>query len=205
MGFVPASNVAQVELRMTLDSQQIENVLYFRTVGLPVTTSLLSVLGNAVTDWWTSNIVNLVSDALTLREVYITDLTTQTAQTLTFTTGLPVNGAITEEVLPNSIAGCVSFRTLSRGRSGRGRNYVPGLTDNNVVGNNIVSAWRTAIIQAYEVLMEFDDTYDWNWGVLSRQLNGADRAAGLFNQIVSVVMTDLTIDSQRRRLPGRGT
>lgn len=204
MAFIPASNVIQAEVRMRLDSQRIENTLYFQPVGAAPSIINMGELGAQLVTWWGTYIEPLVSDQLTLVEVYLTNLTTSTSFTVTYVAGLPMAGGISAAVLPNHVAACVSFRTNGRGRASRGRNYIPGLTENNVVKNTMVPGLVTGLVNAYLQLIDFDGAYDLRWGVLSRYLNGAPRATGFFQPIVGVVMTDDTVDSQRRRLPARG-
>lgn len=205
MAFVPSAAVVQAELRYTQDNQQMENVLYFKFGAPPVTVGAMEDLGDALITWWDTNMQALTSNTLDLREVYLTDLTTATSPTSTRTTGLPLVGALTEEALPNNIALCVSFRTNGRGRSSRGRNYVPGVTDNNIVHNEFASAWADAVVTAYAAMASDVQALDWEHGVLSRILNGVDRVAGLFQPVISYTVLDYIADSQRRRLPGRGS
>lgn len=205
MAFVPAAAVVQAELRFTQDAQQIENVLHFKFGAPPVTVGAMEALGDAIITWWDTVMQPLTSNTISFREVYLTDLTTATSPTVTRTTGLPLLGALTEEALPNNIALCVSFRTNGRGRSSRGRNYVAGVTDNNIIGNNFASVWADAVVQAYATLADDLLLEDWTHGVLSRILNGVDRTTGLFQPVISYLTMDYIADSQRRRLPGRGS
>lgn len=204
MPYVPAPNVVQAELRYLYSIQKLENVIYF--VGSAgITTTLMTTLGNNLINWWNVNFKPLVSTQLSLSEVYLTDLTTQTSPTVSVVTGLPSAGVDGGEPMPFNVAYCISFRTAGRGRSARGRNYVTGMTENDVSGNSIVGSFRDAAVAAYNLLVGAGTfTAGLQWCVVSRIHDNAPRAVALVQPITSVVTIDLVVDSQRRRLPGRG-
>jgi hypothetical protein len=205
MAFVPATDVVQANLRFTLLDQQVENTLYFEFDNGNVQPSDMQTLGTDLITWWGANVGPHVLDDMFMREVYLTDLTTQTAPTVTVVPGNNVTGDGTADPLPNNVALCVSFRTEGRGRSARGRNYVSGFGENGVSGNTFTSTISNGIRDAYEELLDATTyTGAWTWVVLSRFEDGVARAAGLVQPVTAVVLTDTTVDSQRRRLPGRG-
>lgn len=204
MPFVPAPNVAQAELRFTLGTQKAENVLYFEA-SAGISTTLMGNLAAALDAWWKANLKASASSSVVLTEVYVTDLTTDTSPTLSRLVLAPATGTDVGTVLPNNVAYCVQFKTGHRGRSGRGRNYIMGLTTGTVTGNTLSGPAQTVFLNAYSLLIGAGTfVAGFQWGVLSRIHNGADRAAGLFQPITSVNVFDATVDSQRRRLPGRG-
>lgn len=207
MVYIPAPSVAQVEVRGTLDGQPVENVLYFLVKAPPITPSSLGTLAMQVGQWWIANALAWLPVTYLFREIYAVDLSTATSASATWPaennpgTRNPASG-----VLPNSNTLCVSFRTASRGRSARGRNYWAGLTRGDVTNNVATMTLQQGIVGVYEALLTLvqDDTIMWYWVVLSRYANKAPRPQGLTNTITNVLIVDSTIDSQRRRLPGRG-
>jgi hypothetical protein len=205
MAFVGKTDVVQANLRFTLGDQQIENTLYFEYKTGGVTPTEMASLGDDLVTWWDANIKTRVVDDLTFREVYLTDLSTQTSPTVTVTTGLPITGTNTSDPLPNHVALCVSFRTNGRGRSARGRNYVSGFGEDAASGNTFDGSIANPIAQGYAALINAATyTLDWAWVVYSRFENGDPRTEALIAPVDNVVLTDLVVDSQRRRLPGRG-
>lgn len=210
MPFVPVQNVALVETRCTLDFQQVENTLYFRFPAIPGS-SVLTTLGNEVLTWWQNVFAPLVSSALVLREVVVTDLSSATGPQVTVVpTGLLQGGNLIGPIA-NSNTLTVSFRTANRGRSFRGRNYVLGLSSSDLSGaNNIKGTTITALVTAYEGLFDVADNASAVWVVVSR-FSGVDasgkpvpRVTGISTDITTVVVVDDVLDNQRRRLPKRG-
>lgn len=114
-------------------------------------------------------------------------------------------GALISAPSPNNVTLCISFRTGLTGRSARGRNYWPGFLESDVNNNRVEFARANAIVGWYESLVGVNAVINgWTWCVISRRFNNAIRPAGVTFPITQVVLVDNIVDSQRRRLPGRG-
>lgn len=204
MPFVPVPDTLMVELRFISQGQNCENTLYFQG-SAGVNPSLASDLGDALISWWDTQFQPITSDQTALVEVFLTDLTTDTSFTVSDTAGLPLTGAISTDALPQNCAHCVSFRTAQRGRSGRGRNYVLGMTEGDTQDSIISTLIVSAHVTAYEILIGPGAfVAGLQWVVVSRFHNNAPRTTGLAIPITNVLSVDAVVDSQRRRLPGRG-
>jgi len=204
MPFVPVSDVVMAEMRMLLYGQKIENTLYFTKAG-GFDLSEAAALNNILLLWWTEEYADGVSEDLSLREIVITDLSTETSFSLVSPAPTPnPTGAQSGGALPGGSALCVSFRTTSRGRSFRGRNFVSGIPRSGSTGNQVNSDIITLIEVAYQDLISLVADMDATWVVVSRFTDGAPRVAGINTRVNSVTVVDTNIDSQRRRLTGRG-
>jgi hypothetical protein len=142
---------------------------------------------------------------VTLNEVYTTDLTTQTGPTDTLAYVTPIPGERAHESLPNNVALTVSFRTAARGRSARGRNYIAGLSDDQVLHNTVDASVASGLAAAYNDIPARLEGLGYGWVVVSKKSGGVPRVAGLARPVTTAIVVDRTVDSQRRRLPGRGT
>lgn len=204
MQFVPAVNVLMAEVRQLLHDQQIENVLYFR-YGTQPTLQQSASLGQALVDWWANDLAANLSSDLVLREIYLTDLTSQTSFTNTVTPVPLPQGAVSGGGLPGNVAYCVKLRTAGRGRSARGRNYVAGLPEEDVTGNTFASARANGVVASYDALVQ-GLAAEGNplLVVISRITGGQPRTTALIQPVTSANATDLFVDSQRRRLTTRG-
>jgi len=212
MPFIPVPNAAAVEIRFLLDGQHIENTLGFERADA-VTEANLTDLNGAVTGWWLENMAPLQPTALQLVEVVCTDLTTDSGPQVTIAPATEQFGLVDSPALPNNVSLCVSFRTGHRGRSSRGRNYIPALWEAGVVANTVGGTIVTAFAAAYTELITDTGLADagWTWVVISR-FSGVDadhhpipREEGTVLPVTSVTIVDPIVDSMRRRLPGRGT
>lgn len=203
MAFQPVVDVAQCVVEGRQDGQMVLNDLYFQISGGGITPTNIAELAEAVDDWGSGSLTpNLSSDYSYLRTVAV-DLTTGTGPTSTFTS--PTTGGIASESAPNNVAACVSFRTASRGRSGRGRNFVAGVSNSAVALNTLSAPFMDDILTAYRLLIG-PGTFlaGWQWVVVSRKTAGAFRPAGLAIPIVDVIFTTPFVRSMRSREVGHG-
>ena len=205
MAFVPAVNVVQTNVRGLLASQRVENVLNWEFGGLPNPTAVAELADN-VRAGWVSHIIPVLTAAYTLVEVYATDQTSQTGSSATSTAPTPVVGTLGGLPAANNVALCLSHRTTSRGRSARGRTYLPCVTANVTTDQNHVSASHAAnVIAAWnDFLTEVQAASVVSFVIVSRFHNKVPRTTALVDIVVNTLFTDLVVDSQRRRLPGRG-
>lgn len=205
MAFIPVANVCMVELIYTWDGQRCENTLYIEFPGAWTVLTMTALL-TEITDWWSTEMAIELSSDLTLVLVRGSDLSSQNGIFVESTGNLPVSGVNVTESVPNNVAGCITFGTGLRGRSYRGRNYIPGMTNANVANNTIAPTSLGNIEAAYAALSSYIQNVDIGCDhvVVSRYTNNAPRTAGITTPVISYTMDNI-VDSQRRRLPGRGS
>lgn len=205
MAFIPVINTAQANFKYDLSGQTVENVLSFVNLDDPDST-LLEGLAGALLDWANASLMPLLSSNLSLYAVTVTNLSSDSSPSIEFTQA-PQAGGVGGTALPNNVTWCIQFKTSLRGRSYRGRNYVAGIPNAALDTVNTVSAtFATDVQNAYTTLLDPDTLpAGWTWVVVSRYTDGAPRVTGTVTAITSVNYADRYLDSQRRRLPGRGT
>lgn len=203
MAFIPAVDVAQVSLRYTRDFQDLENTLYFlRDTSIDL--AGLEALGLAVQTWWITEHRALVSAQVSYREIFVRDLTTQSGLERQFIVDPPQTGAVAGDAVPSNVTFSISFRTGFAGRSFRGRNYIPPINEGQISANRMLAPIVADWITVYQNLGAAIPA-DWTWVILSRFSDGQPRVNGLPTPVLGVQVADDVVDSQRRRLPGRGT
>lgn len=203
MAFIPVENVAQFDIRYALDSQQVENTIYCERLAGWDATALLDA-ATIIRVNLVDVITALMTPLIVWRSILCTDLTAfDGTQVEYFGTG-EVPGTSTGSHMPNNVAWVVKFITETRGRSFRGRNYIPGLTGESIEDNLMSTESADTIVTAYQDTFDDLDAAAYIPVVVSRYHLNAPRVAGVATPISSVTYTDLVVDSQRRRLPGRG-
>lgn len=203
MPFVPFANTAECEVRYELDGQKVENTLYF-TQADAYTSGSLGNLATIVLDWAVASLLPLQNNVCLLREVFARDLSTEDGLAAVAAADSGALGAAGPGA-PNNSTICVSFRSGVTGRSQRGRNYLIGLPVSAMANTNHVSnAYQGEIIVAYNTLKGDAQDEGFTHVIASRRHNKDWRAVGQTTQVVSYTFVDATVDSQRRRLPGRG-
>lgn len=202
LAFVPFENCLKVEQVFLWDSQYVENVFHVEKDSPWTTTDMQNQAIEFINAWDTLWQANMAS-TLQLVNIKCTDLTTEFSPGIEYSTGLPLTGSSGAAALPNVVTVAVKWITALRGRSYRGRTFHIGLLESHVLDNQITTAALT-LLQAYYLQI---------WGgvpiagadlvVASRIQGGVERETGVMTPIIGFQI-DRGIDTQRRRLPGRG-
>lgn len=204
MPFVPVINTVSVEFRTTWDGQQCENRIFVDMLTAPSQANC-QALANACLTWWQGNVTSLTATNLVLREVFVRDQSQLNGFAATATPAGGTPGTHTSPSLPNNVSICASIRTLFTGRSARGRWYWQGLCEDQVVANTVDSGLLTSIDAALTNLASVIAALSHFWVIVSYISLGVPRPGGPVKFVVNdILFVDATVDSQRRRLPGRG-
>ena len=203
MAFIPVPNVAQIQCLGRVDGCLTVNDLYFEISGGGINQTNLAALVFVVSTWFTGNLAPLLSDDWTSERVIGVDLTSNVGPRSELSVSTP--GGVAGEANPNNVAACVSFRTGGRGRSSRGRNFVPGIPGSVVTLNTLDPAFISDLIGVYDGV-KGPGTFltGWQWVVVSRFTAGAPRVAGVPSPVTEVVMVGNTVRSMRSREVGHG-
>lgn len=210
MAFIPVPDVAHVRLEGVVDGQQTINDLDFRLSGGIVLATLQSLVTN-LGDWFTLSFAPVVSEAWSTVAIHARDVSAEFSFVVDVAP-TPTAGGVSGEPAPNNVAACISFRTGTAGRSFRGRNYIPAIPNSLVDVNTLDPAFMSSAQNAYALLGPGGGALPagWEWVVVSK-FSGVDtdgkaipRATGISTAVTNILFTNSIVDSQRRRLPGRG-
>lgn len=208
MPYVPAPGVLQVEFRYLLYSQQVENVIHIKATEDPDggwETSAMADIAPRLQTWWNTFLRVRQPLSVTLREIYLTDLTTALSPTYTQVVSLAGSNAGTSA--PSGTTFTTTFRTAGRGRSSRGRVYHVGVPEPQIDGNQIDATFIEEVRGSWSELNDSiaDGVRVPVHVVLSKFSGGEPRTTALAQPVTAYVTTDNDVDSQRRRLTGRGS
>ena len=207
-GFIPAEDTARVELIYLLDGQRLENVFYIQGISAWTAENLLDLATNAA-NRWAADMANLLSDQLSLVMVRATSLNSESDFGVEYEPDPIPTGEVTGGSMPNNVTLTTKFVSGLTGRSRRGRVYTPGIPRSSVgtsavnevtpvLAGDFSSSWAnffTNLIGLTDnavahVVASFCGDKEW-------------RTTALLTPILSYT-TNVTLDSQRRRLPERG-
>lgn len=190
---------------MNWASQRCELTLGFGRSAAWTAANLQTIADHCAT-WWNTALKPLLGGNLQLTEVYARSLESDSAPTYTSTLYSTTLGTASGTAyIPQNCAFVVTFRTAQRGRANRGRNYFPVCLQTQLGNAGIINTtFRDSLLTAYRRLLPggASDPTPAYWVVISRQLNGV--VGGRKVPIIAVASVDDYIDSQRRRLRGRG-
>lgn len=201
--FIPTVGGVRAELLYLLSGQQIENVFHVQ-YPTDVGTGTMGTLGTTLMTWWTAQLAAHLSEDISLRGCRLTDLSTFSSPVIEVLPGAPSAGTIVSPSLPNNTASVITSRTANRGRSYRGRTYIPGVPQTDQQTPTALSlAEITAFLTAFGNLLPIITALGGFLGVRSTRTGHAPRAAGVITPITTFD-ANVDFDSQRRRLAGRG-
>ena len=203
MDFIPAVGVVQANLHFISTGGDVQNVLHYEAPAA-IDYDLMMELGAALVDWFDTDLKNSLVTSQALVAVVMTDLTTQNGPTATYTAGLPITGTGGSDPLPANCAITVTKRTAKRGRSYRGRIYSLGASLGNVNGDLIDNGFVAGLVARWSNAISLTTASGtWPMVVVSRYHNNAPRITAEITPVTSMD-ADNVVDSQRRRLVGRG-
>lgn len=210
---IPAGGIVQVRLQGLLESQKVQNVLYFRAQAADP-----------------DAIAHLLAEIV---ECLITALVPGLSSTYTFerAVGMLVSpdhgvefeyvpavaedavGALAGDALPSYSSALISLRTNFGGRSGRGRMFIAGVAESSTTGSYIKAGdpLLTGMVAFAACMLGKFFTRDvaaagnYEWGVMSRKLGGAHipySAAGF--HVITSATPDRLLATTRSRKQGRG-
>lgn len=199
MAFIPVTNTAKLVMRFSQFDKVYTNTTYWRRSGA-WTVATLNDLATSAYLQWENWILGQQAASVVLLGPVAYDMSAVDAPVVEYSPASVVNGGLASPALPGNVTLSVSLRTAGRGRSARGRIYHVGLTEGQVVDNQLGAGVATTLAGVYNSWwadMEIDNSAD--WGVVSFQLDGAVRNPGVFQLITNLVVDD-TVDTQRRRV-----
>jgi len=203
LAFIPIPNGITLCFHFETEGSNWQFCLTLRkSAGAPTPTDLANITGLAET-WWDVELQPLLSDMNNLVEIIATDQTSQGAPQNVNAIG--TTGGDASASIPLNAAMCISLRTAKRGRSYRGRCYVSGIPQSDYgFANFWTSGAVTDMSDAFNTLINDLDAAGFDVVVASKQHNGVVTTPAETNEVIAITI-DTFIDSQRRRLAGRGT
>lgn len=207
MDYIPVPDVAQAEIVALMAGQRTQWVCHYRRtalIGYDVA-ALSDLAAGIVTAINGSSVKGLFPSTWSLIEVRAIDLSSQFGPAISASAGLPIVGTRAGAQLPNNCALVITKRTAARGRSFRGRLYFGPLIEADVIDNTVGSTVVSSVIGnlGAVLLTVVGAVENHKLQVVSRYTGGNARVTGISTPVTGWT-SDGVVDSQRRRLPGRG-
>lgn len=199
MTFQPVPGCASAAVRIDLNGADGNMVLGFRKPG-GFSQGELESLGLVLLSWATAGIMPSLSNEVLLGDITLYDLSAEDGPKAVVAPTSPVTGGRAGQSLPNNVAVCITHYTAQRGRSGRGRTYVPGLSENDQGGNLIVAGATDGLVEAFNVDLPGSLPVGYEFVVISRYTGKVRRTNGVAYPITSSVLRTSKVRTQRRRL-----
>lgn len=203
MAFQPVPDCYRFSLIFDWSGQKCVNVFHIYS-ETALNANDLGTTAAAFVDWWDDELKAEVSSTVSLERVTAQGLDAETDPLVEYTIGLPLQATSAAAAAPNNCTFAVQWRTALSGRSYRGRTFHVGLTTTKYASNLLTVPNQATFVAAYGQLKDDIETAGYTLVVVSRYHGGTQRPSGIYTPITSCYV-DRTLDSMRRRLPGRGS
>lgn len=205
MPFIPTPNGVKVCMKFTKAGQQCCNIFHVRVPSAP-DEAMLNTIGSIFKTAWNDKLETSTANDTTLDAIEVTDISTAGGLGIVYTTGLPEAGGPGNNPLPNNVTVATKLLTGRTGRSYRGRFYMNGVSAPFVTAD---AQHITPTMQGH--LRDFVDQLvadllleGLNLAIASFFSGGVPRTSGVLTDVTGATINS-TLDSQRRRLPERGS
>lgn len=204
MLFSPTLNTVKIEMVYSIGTGIAENVYHVNT-GEAITPTHLETIVNVFAEWQTQHARALQAAEVKMFKIKATDISQQNGYYLEWApTSLIYDGSRVSPILPMNVTAAIKCNSGHAGRSYRGRVFWIGLTEDAVVGDGIASTVVDGLILCLGQLKSRVEALGYSLGVVSYFQDHQQRPLGLFTPFTFFTM-DAVVDSQRRRLSGRGS
>lgn len=203
MAFIPAPNAIRICLQAVWEGQTVEicvGILKNTAVTLPD----LATVTTDMEAWRVAEMVPLTSVSVTFTQWYALSLTSATSPSLITPIVLDTAGTDFAVTVPNNSTLVTTFQTDLRGRSYRGRAYWYGIAAANLFNSTEADPSYAAALTAAFAAINSYLTSGFAHVVISYQNNNVVRTTAARTPVTGY-RTEVRMDSQRRRLEGRGS
>lgn len=210
MTFIPCPLCVSIGFEMVISAQPVSVVLHAAKSTAPTITNM-EHLAQAVVDAayaYEGGSTHVPGTSnLSLNSIKMTDLSTSSGPTFDWITGttadLPYTGGDGPLETGIQTASVVTWQTLARGRSFRGRSYWPAVPQDKLSNAKFIATAYVTVLDlwwaAIHAAINSVEAATWQHGVLSKFTAGAPRPSGILTPITSFRMNS-KVGTQRRRV-----
>ena len=204
MPFISIPNTLSVEMRATLFEQEVENTFYVQVPGGYAFADLESV-GTIFETWADEFLSGLLPGSVRIDEFYIRGMENASDLERTVVLSPGIVGIRAGAGAPGNVTLAIKRLTGFTGRDHKGRIYLLGLSKNDVTGNVVAEDLANAWVETLDELTAGLLAEGYIASVVSKLDQGGLTPHGRAFAITNWAVTDFAVDSQRRRLAGRGS
>lgn len=202
MAFIEVPNVIEAALQFECEGSQLRNIINFRFPGVGLEASMDGLLAE-LAGWYEDTLTLQSGTNLQFTGIKLTALATADGRVLEWAPATTVYGAAGGPGAPANVTLALKLGTGYRGRSAMGRVFLNGVPQDVVSGSYVSSTFRDDVVECWTQLLDDGVIFAHKLCVVSRFHEGAPRTQGITHD-VTVITANTVVDSQRRRLPGRG-
>lgn len=199
MAFVPFIDGALAIINLTAGSNNLSVTSHWQGQS-GVLPSDYTALAASIGSEWRTNIQPLLSISCDYIDTTVYDLNSEASPVYTDNAGTGAPGMRTGDIAPLNCAMIATMRTNLRGRSYRGRMYIPALGELDLSSTD----WNSAAVSAMQSGLDtwranVEAATVFSLSVASRVLGGTPRTLGLMTPVSDILVRSY-IGTRRKRL-----
>lgn len=201
MPFVPFTDGAKMCFDFTISGVEVSICLHFKG-NISPTPADYDTLANEGKVRWAANVLPLQTTATLFKGTTVYDLNTANSPVYQDYYVTPVAGSSATPTSPLNVAFVLSYLTGNRGRSYRGRSYIPGLSETVADDQNWQAQTVIDVTNGVGTMINaIENNSPFEFVVASRVQNGQLLQQGVMTPVLALVgKSDL--GTRRKRLQG---
>ncbi len=203
MAFQPTPGTARLAVVYSRGGVLMVNVLHFFRDG-SWGAQELGLLLDAVSGVWGTEVMPNLSNTVRVEQYEARGLRSQIDDYAILIPDPPHVGARPGDLTPGNVAFCITHATGLAGRSARGRTFFGGFSEDDISGDSISLQRAQALRSALFSMRSAALGVGWVPVVVKRYENKSLLPQAEVIPVTGYRFADTTLDSQRRRLSGRG-
>lgn len=198
MPFIPTPECLELMPVFSLNNATWSNVLHL-SVENPENGFTHEACREAYIEWFSDNMVNLISDQCALQRIVTRDVSQDDGTIFDYSLPVALEGTRASPAMPSNIAVCVTKRSSFAGRSRRGRIYYAGITEDWMVGNILSAGLVEDLLDAHTAMFAAWAVAEAGLVIRSLYTGNVARTEGVKTPVISFSV-DQRVDTQRKRL-----
>lgn len=200
MAFTAFPDVGRACVDFDLNTVNVSICINFKKAG--ATPTDFQLIADSIGTEYAAVLMPQMSNDLIQGETTVYDMATETSPVYTSINGSGTVGGAPQDSTPNNATFLISHRTLTRGRSGRGRTYAPGLSETNVVDGQISTGRVASLLTEWlTFIINVESTTSANFVIAQRFSGGVQLVTGITHSVTTEIVPR-RVASQRRRTLG---
>lgn len=187
---------AKAALEMSWNGVEVSIILHFEKSS-PTSTDFTN-LAAEVAAGFADDLMPELTEELFMGEVVVYDLSAENAPKYVNTDESGTQGTLVGDSVPNNTSPVISHRTEATGRSGRGRTYLPGISEAQESNGLLSSGLRDDLLTAWGTFITGIEALGWAFVIAQRFSGGSQLTTGIMREVVTEILK-LQLGTQRRR------
>lgn len=201
MPFQPVPDTAQVALKFETGGINAQNTVYFHRVEGWNELELQALAEDCV-EAWEAQLADTVTADWALIEAVATNLEETIGLKQIWRPAVPIQGTYVGTSSPANVTMAVKFIAPRRGRGISGRVFPIGIPEDVAGAGSLTSAYANNLVNSWAAFAnEVETNSDCQHVIVHRVAGGVRLPVGTIDSVAGYAYTDLSIDSQKLRLP----